>query len=60
MCLEQRWPVGWMRLYLGSNKEVFDAETFAIYQALKILDQQQATGQRYMIFSDSQAVIQCI
>ena len=49
-----------MRLYLGSNKEVFDAETFAIYQALKILDQQQATGQRYTIFSDSQAAIQRI
>ena len=34
--------------------------TFAIYQALRILDQQQATGQRYMIFSDSQAAIQRI
>ena len=49
-----------MRLYLGSNKEVFDAETFAIYQALKILDQQQAMGQRYTIFSDLQAAIQLI
>ena len=49
-----------MRLYLGSNKEVFNAETFAIYQALKILDQQQATAQRYTIFSDWQAAIQRI
>ena len=46
--------------YLGHNKEVFDAETFAIYQALRILDRQQATGQQYTIFSDSQAAIQRI
>ena len=46
--------------YLGHNKVVFDAETFAIYQDLKILDRQQATGQQYTIFSDSQAAIQRI
>ena len=46
--------------YLGHNKEVFDAEIFAIYQAMRILDRQQAIGQQYTIFSDSQAAIQHI
>ena len=50
----------WRGFYLGSNKEVFDAETVAIYQALKILDRQRTTGQQYTIFSDSQAAIQRI
>ena len=46
--------------YLGHNKEVFDAEVFAIYQALRLLDRRQAAGQQYTIFSDSQAAIQRI
>lgn len=34
-------PAGWTgrRIYLGSNKEVFGAETYAIYPALRALDQ---------------------
>ena len=30
-----------------SNKEVFDAETFVIHQALGTLDQRQEGGDRY-------------
>ena len=38
-----RSPVGWLghRYHLGSNKEVFDAEVFAIYQALLWLEGRQ-------------------
>ena len=31
------------RFFLGNNKEVFDAETFAIYQALRSSDESLAT-----------------
>lgn len=48
------------RFHLGNNKEVFDAETFAIYQALRIFDEGQEAGHRYTIFADSQAAIQRI
>ena len=48
------------RFHLGCNKEVFDAETFAIYQELRICDEDQRSGHRYTIFSDSQAAIQRI
>lgn len=37
-CARRRFP-------LGTNKEVFDAEVFAIYQALSITDQRQESGQ---------------
>ena len=52
-------PSGWTgrRFYLGTNKEVFDAETFAIYQALRVLDRRQESGHRYTIFVDSTAAI---
>ena len=40
--------------------EVFDAETFAIYQALRICDEDHRSGHRYTIFSDLQAAIQRI
>ena len=45
------------RSILGSNKEVFDAELFAIYQAMKVLEARDQTRRRYTIFSDSQAAI---
>ena len=50
---------GWTgrRFRLGSNKEAFDAETFAIYQALRAFDQRQESGRRYTIFVDSIAAI---
>lgn len=36
--------------HLGNNKKVFDAETFAIYQApLRICDEGQEAGRRYTI-----------
>ena len=43
--------------YLGKNKEVFDAELFAIGQALEELDSRGESSRRYTIFSDSQAAI---
>ena len=50
---------GWTgRLFhLGNNKEVFDAEIFAIYQALKVFETREQTGRKYAVFSDSQAAI---
>ena len=45
------------RFHLGSNKEVLDAETFAIYQALKIFQARQEPGHRHTVFSDSQPAI---
>ena len=43
------------RFYLGTNKAVFDAETFAIYQALRVLGRRQESGHRYTAFVDSTA-----
>ena len=50
---------GWTgrRFQLGTNKEVFDAEAFAIYQALRALDQRQERGSRYTVFLDSTSAI---
>ena len=50
---------GWVgrRFHLGNNKEVFDAKVFAIYQALRIFDARQETGQTHTVFSDSQPAI---
>ena len=44
------------RFHLGANKDVFDAEVFAIYQALKAFE----AGHRFAILADSQAAIQRI
>ena len=54
-----RTQEGWTgrRYHLGTNKEVFDAETFAIYQALHALDQQQESGHQYTVFVDSTSAI---
>ena len=43
--------------YLGRNKEVFDAELFAISQALDEFNSRGESSRRYTIFSDSQAAI---
>lgn len=54
------WKEGsWERRgsYLGKNKEVFDAELFAIRQALEILNDRDERGMHYTIFSDSQAAL---
>ena len=55
-----RSPVGWSghRYHLGSNKEVFDAEVFAIHRALLWLKGRQGTGRRFTIFADSTAAIE--
>ena len=45
---------------MGDNKEVFGAETFAVYQALRVLNSRQEAGRRYAIFSDSQSAIRRI
>ena len=52
-------PGGWTgrRFHLGINKEIFDAEAFAIYQALQVLDRLQESGHRYTVFVDCTAVI---
>lgn len=54
-----REPEGWRghRFHLENNKEVFDAKVFAIYRALKWIDDRQGRGKRYIIFSDSTAAI---
>ena len=43
------------RYHLGDNKEVFDAEAFV---ALRIIEEQGQSGQRYTVFSDCQPAIQ--
>ena len=50
------WWTG-RRFHLGTNKEVFDAEVYAVYQALCSLDQRQERDYRYTIFVDSTAAI---
>ena len=50
---------GWTgrRFQLGRNKEVFDAEVFAIWQALRALEQRNERGRAYTIFVDSTSAI---
>ena len=52
---------GWTgrRSHLG-DKEVFDAEVFAIYQALRAFEGRQQSGRKFTIFSDSQPAIRRI
>ena len=52
-------PGGWTgrRSHLGSNKEVFDAGVFAIYNALRAVDQRQESCHRYAVFVDSTSAI---
>ena len=44
-------------IFLGTNKEVFDAEVYAICEAVNLLDRREEREQNYVIFSDSQAAI---
>ena len=56
-----RWvQVGWTgELYhLGRNKEVFDAELYAVLQAMGVLLRRQELGKNYTTFSDSTAAIE--
>ena len=43
--------------FLGKDKEVFDAEVFAIMQTVRLLDERNESGRDYTIFSDAQAAI---
>ena len=49
---------GWTgrRFHLGDNKEVFDAEIFAIYQALRIFEARQQSGEEYTVFDCQPAI----
>ena len=54
------WERGrWARrgTYLGTKKEVSDAEVFTILPAVRLLSERDEAGQSYTIFSDSQAAI---
>ena len=44
-------------IFLGTNKEVFDAEVFAIHRAVDLLNRRGEREQHYTVFSDSQAAI---
>ena len=41
----------------GKNKEVFDAEVFAVWQALRALEQRNERDRKYVIFMDSASAI---
>ena len=43
--------------FLGTNKEVFDAEVYALLEAIRLLNDRRETGADYTVFSDSQAAI---
>jgi ribonuclease HI len=43
---------------LGDNKEVFDAEVYALARAAQILANRNETGHQYSIFCDSQTALQ--
>ena len=43
--------------YIGRNKGVFDAETFAVLEAVRTFDRKREGGQHYSIFSDSQVAL---
>ena len=49
---------GWTgrRFHLG-NKRVFDAEVYAIYQALRLFDARNKSDAAYTVFSDSTAAL---
>ena len=52
---EDRWTG--RGVYLGKNKDVYDAELFSITMALEEFNSREVFGQKYTIFSDSQAAV---
>ena len=50
---------GWTgrRFQLGRNKEVFDADVFAVWQTLRALEQRSERDREYTIFVDSTSAI---
>ena len=55
--MEDPWGVDRPPFHLGNNKEVFDAEVYAIFRALSIIDQRQERGHQYTVFVDSTSAI---
>ena len=45
------------RYHLGRNKEVHDAELYALYRALQAFDDREEGGRRYTVFSGWAAAI---
>ena len=45
------------RFQLGTNKEVFDAEAFAIWQALRALEERGESGRSYSVCVNSTSAI---
>ena len=43
--------------FLGTNKEVLDAEVYALQMAVRLLNDRGETGESYTVLSDSQAAI---
>ena len=56
----RRAPDGWteQRFHLGNNKEVSNAELFAIHRAMRIFLEREETGVAYTTPSDSTATIE--
>jgi len=52
---DRRWPG--MGYYLGANKEVYDAELYALLQAVKRFRQRGTTGRNFIVFADAQAAL---
>ena len=61
-CAWKRGDGSWTgrSFHLSTNKEDFDAEVFAIYQALRAFEERPRVGHHFTIFADSQAAIQRI
>ena len=55
--MEDRQWVERQRFHLGNNREVFEAEVFAIYQALGTFEAGQETSRRYRIFSNCRPAV---
>ena len=58
-CAWNRRGEGWTgkRFRPGTNKEVFGAEAFATYQALRTFEEGGESGRSFTVFSDSQSAI---
>ena len=58
-CVWRPLKGGWTgrRFQLGKNKEVFDAEVFVVWQALRALEQRNERDREYTIFVDSTSAI---
>lgn len=46
--------------HLGTNKEAFGAEIYAIYRALRVLNRKQESGHWYTVFVDATCAIEMV